>query len=192
MKKGVLKYFTKFTGKGLCQSLRLATLLNKWLWHRCFTASLAKFLRTLFCTEDLWTTASEFNSEMLIFSSSRTQMFSKISVLKNFAILEPLSNNNVADLLLQNTYVGSVWVFVAGNLFLQLIMVFIADSRTGFCCGFLRKHILNLRSNHWSCSVKRMFLEHLQISQENDCVKAPFEQSFRPFTDVFLWNSRNF
>ena len=31
----------------------------------------------------LWTTASEFVNEMLIFRSSRSQMFFKISVLKN-------------------------------------------------------------------------------------------------------------
>ena len=34
-------------------------------------------------------------------------MFFKISVLKNFAILESLSNNKVADLLLQNTTVAA-------------------------------------------------------------------------------------
>ena len=39
-KKDVLKHFTKFTGKHLCQSLflrlRPATLLKKTLWHSCF------------------------------------------------------------------------------------------------------------------------------------------------------------
>ena len=38
-------------------------------------------------TEHLWATASEFVTEMLIFRSSRSQKFFKISVLKNFAIL---------------------------------------------------------------------------------------------------------
>ena len=49
--KGVLKNFTKFTGKHLCQSLffdRPATLLKKRLWVRCFLVNLAKFLRTPF------------------------------------------------------------------------------------------------------------------------------------------------
>ena len=78
MEKGALRNFRKFTGKHLCQSLRSATLLTK---------------RTPFFTEDLWTTASEFITEMLIFKSNLSQMFFKISVLKNFAILEPLSNN---------------------------------------------------------------------------------------------------
>ena len=53
---GVLKNFTKFTGKHLCQSLflnkvaglRPATLLKKRLWHRCFPVNFAKFLRTPF------------------------------------------------------------------------------------------------------------------------------------------------
>ena len=118
-------------------------------------------------TEDLWTTVSGFICEMLIFRSSCSQMFFKISVLKNFAILETFSNNKFAGLLLQNTCGGCFWIFVAANLF-------IADSRTGFRFGLLWKHELNLRSNYWSCSGKRVFLEHLQISQESDCVEVSF------------------
>ena len=49
-KKVVLKNFTKFTGKHLCQKLffykvaglRPKTLLRKRLWHRCFPVNLAK------------------------------------------------------------------------------------------------------------------------------------------------------
>ena len=45
---------------------------------------------------------TEFVNEMQIFRSSRSQMFYKTSVLKNFAvIMDPLSYNKV---LLQNTY----------------------------------------------------------------------------------------
>ena len=55
-KKSVLRNFTKFTGKHLCQSfffnkvagLRPATLLKKRLWHRCFPVNFVKFLRTPF------------------------------------------------------------------------------------------------------------------------------------------------
>ena len=55
-KKGVLRNFTKFTGKHLCQSLFFnkvtgliaATLLNKRLRHRCFSVNFAKFLGTTF------------------------------------------------------------------------------------------------------------------------------------------------
>ena len=52
MKKGVLRNFTKFTGKHLCHSLflnlRPATSLKKRLWHRCFPVIFVKFLRTPF------------------------------------------------------------------------------------------------------------------------------------------------
>ena len=57
VKIGVLRSFTKFTGKHMCQSLffnnvaglRPATLLKKEVWYRCFLpVNLAKFLRNLF------------------------------------------------------------------------------------------------------------------------------------------------
>ena len=44
--KGILRNFTKFTGKHLCQSLRPATLLKKRLWHGCFPMNFVKFSRT--------------------------------------------------------------------------------------------------------------------------------------------------
>ena len=47
--KGVLRSFTKFTGR----YLRSATLLKKRLWRRCFLVNFAKFLRTTFFTEHL-------------------------------------------------------------------------------------------------------------------------------------------
>ena len=49
VKKDVLRNFAKFTGKHLCQSP--ATLLKKRLWHRSFTVSFMKFLRTPFFRE---------------------------------------------------------------------------------------------------------------------------------------------
>ena len=60
-KTGVLRNFTKFTGKHLCQSLFFnkitglspATLLKKRLWHRRFPVNFAKFVRTPFLTEHL-------------------------------------------------------------------------------------------------------------------------------------------
>ena len=49
MKKGVLRSFTKFTGKHTqFTDLRPASLFKKRLWHRFFPVNLAKFLRTLF------------------------------------------------------------------------------------------------------------------------------------------------
>ena len=62
VKKGILRNFTKFTGKYLCQSLFFnkvaglspATLLKKRLWHRCFRVNFARFTRTPFLTEHPW------------------------------------------------------------------------------------------------------------------------------------------
>ena len=61
-KKGVLRNFTKFTGKYQCQSvffykvarLRAAALLKKRPWHRCFPVNYVKFLRILFHIEHFW------------------------------------------------------------------------------------------------------------------------------------------
>ena len=50
-KKGVLKTFTKFTGKHLRQ--RVSFLIKKRLWHRCFPMNFEKFLRAPFLTEHL-------------------------------------------------------------------------------------------------------------------------------------------
>ena len=72
MTKGVLKNFTKFTGKRPCQSLffnkvaglRHATLLKKRLWHRCFPVNCAKSRKTLFyrtpSDDCFWTTTSVY------------------------------------------------------------------------------------------------------------------------------------
>ena len=46
--KGVLRTFAKFTGKHLCQSLLCNRVAS--LWHKCFPANFAKFLRTPFLT----------------------------------------------------------------------------------------------------------------------------------------------
>ena len=55
-KKGVLKNFSKFTGKHLCQSLfsnKVTDLWHWWLWHRCFPVNFEKFLRAHFFIEHL-------------------------------------------------------------------------------------------------------------------------------------------
>ena len=56
VRKGVLRNFALFTGKYQCQrlffnkvaGLRPVTLAKKRLWHRCFSANFATFLRTPF------------------------------------------------------------------------------------------------------------------------------------------------
>ena len=76
----------------------------------------------------------KFVTEVLIFRSSRSQMFFKIGVLQNFATLEPLSN--IVALLIQNTYGCCFWIFAAANTFfnrtwyllLTVAPVFVPDS----------------------------------------------------------------
>ena len=80
---------------------------------------------------NLWMIASEFPTEMLIFRRSRSQIFFKIGVLENFAILESLFLIKLH--VLQNKYGGCFLIFATANNFLLLNMVFIADSRTSFC-----------------------------------------------------------
>ena len=61
-KKGVLRNFTKFTGRHLYQSLlfnkvaglRPATLLKKRLWHKSFPVNFVIFLRILFFIKYIW------------------------------------------------------------------------------------------------------------------------------------------
>ena len=45
MKQNVLENFVKITGKHMCQSLRLATLLKNKFRRRCVVVNFAKFLR---------------------------------------------------------------------------------------------------------------------------------------------------
>ena len=67
VKIGVLRNFTKFTGKDLCQSLffnkvaglRPATLLKKRLWQRCFFREFCEISKNTFSTEHLQRTASD-------------------------------------------------------------------------------------------------------------------------------------
>ena len=43
--------------------VRPAALIKKRLWHRCFPVKFAKFLRTPFSKEQIWTTASVYWKE---------------------------------------------------------------------------------------------------------------------------------
>ena len=55
-KKGIFKNFAN-SQENTCvrvHSLRPATLLKRRLWHSCFPANFAKFLRTPFLVEHLW------------------------------------------------------------------------------------------------------------------------------------------
>ena len=54
VKKGVLRNFTKFSGKRLCQSLFFNKVVGLRLLHRCFPVNFVKFLRTPFYIEHIW------------------------------------------------------------------------------------------------------------------------------------------
>ena len=79
IRKGVLRNFSKFTGKHLCQGLffntvaglRPATLLKMRLCYRCFPVNFAKFLRTSFLQN---------TSGRLLVKKS----FSKVNCFENF------------------------------------------------------------------------------------------------------------
>ena len=92
------------------------SFIKKEALAQVFYCEFCKISKNAFFTEGLWATASEFVTEMLIFTSSRSQMFFKLSVLKNFAvIMEPLSNNKVTEHLwcLLLNLCGSKYIFPA-------------------------------------------------------------------------------
>ena len=91
-KKVVLKNFTKFTGKLLCQSLlfskvvglRTATLLKKRLWHRFFPVNFVKFLRTPFLPEHLrWLLLKHENKKMSLYIKAAPTVLQVIFINKD-------------------------------------------------------------------------------------------------------------
>ena len=90
-KKGVLRNFTKFTGKHLWQSLffkkvesEACNFIKKGLWHGCFPLNFAKFLRTLFLTEhNRWLFLANVNNVSL---KTSKLVFLKLSFSKHAAI----------------------------------------------------------------------------------------------------------
>ena len=119
---------TSFRVSGLQLYLKRDTLAQR------FSCEFCEIYKNTFFTGHLWTTASEFVTEMLIFRSSRSQAFFKIGVLKNFSISEPLPNKVAGLFYRTHTLVASEFL-LQPILFLQLNMLFIADCHTGFCSG---------------------------------------------------------
>ena len=84
-KRGILRNFTKFFGKHLCQGLFFnkvagpgtVTLLKKRLWHRCFPVNYAKFLRTLFLQNTSGGCFCKFFKEYARWSSRRSFVWCK-------------------------------------------------------------------------------------------------------------------
>ena len=82
VKKDCLRNFAKLTGKRLCQSLffnkvaglRPSTLLEKRLWHKCFSVNFANFLRTPFLQ----------NTSGRILMKNSSQIFKTLTLSKSF------------------------------------------------------------------------------------------------------------
>ena len=86
---------------------------------------------------------------------------------KKFAMLEPLFHK-VAGLLLQNTYGGCYWIFLAANTF---------SAESGNYCWeshrfLFQKTRISLRSSHWSCSVIKRVLRNFANFTENTCIEV--------------------
>ena len=73
-KKGVLRHFTKFTGK-TCARVSGLSLLKKRHWYRCFPVNFAKFLRTPFHIEHLWW--------LLLFFKKAIQLVTVVAIEKS-------------------------------------------------------------------------------------------------------------
>ena len=58
MKKGVLRNYTKITGKHLCQSPFLINFIKKETLAQVFSCEFFEISKNIFFTEHLWTTAS--------------------------------------------------------------------------------------------------------------------------------------
>ena len=67
MKKGVLRDFTKFTGKDLCQSLFFNKVAGLTL-ALVFSCEFCEISKNTFFTEHLWTTASNKCCHLLSFT----------------------------------------------------------------------------------------------------------------------------
>ena len=120
-----------------------------------FYCKFCEISKNTFFIEHLWTTACEFITEMLIFRSSRSQMFFKISVLKNFAILETLSNNK-----------PSFTEHLRWLLLHFCVSKYFFAAEYGIYCWQLHR----FRSSHQRCSVKKKcFRSFAELTWKHKC-----------------------
>ena len=125
VKIGVLRNFTKFTGRHLCQSLflnkvsglRLATLFIKRLWHKCFPVNFVKFLRTPFYTERLWWLLFPHLSLYILLLPCPTTL--EILLLSQKVVLPPLCCE-----VIWNIRFSSLFTFLYFLLFSLFCIVF--------------------------------------------------------------------
>ena len=85
-KKRYSQKFQKIYKKKPVPEPQACNLIKKETLTQLFFCEFYKISKNTFFTEHLWTSASKFVTEMLIFRSSRLQMFFKIGVLKNSAV----------------------------------------------------------------------------------------------------------
>ena len=119
-KKGVLRNFAKFTGKPLHQSLyfnknaglRLAILLKKELWHRCFPVNFATFLRTPIFKEHFWWLLLSINIRRLNFHvqiNINLEKTLKVDGQSRFSIYSTLVYLLISSKDLVNVKTGKFW-----------------------------------------------------------------------------------
>ena len=93
-KNGVLRNFTKFTGKqslifNKATDLKFATLLKKRLLYRCFPVNFAKFLRTPFLTEHLRWLLLHFSRGVNLFSFLYTLIWFELKCIAKCLCEDP-------------------------------------------------------------------------------------------------------
>ena len=92
---------------------------------------------------------AETETDLPLVNLSLRWWFFKISILKNFA---SSTRKHICAGPCSSSFTEHLrWllvVFPGSKYFFQLNLLFIADSRIGFCSEILWKHKLNLRSNH--------------------------------------------
>ena len=117
IKIGVLRNFTKFTGKYLYQRLCLCprppTLLKKSLWHRWFLVNFAKFLRTSFLKN-----TSQW--ELLDFSEKREKIVQNLTKSWKTVVI-PWDNWAVCTKVvlcpIHNSYFSKCFYFINSGVF---------------------------------------------------------------------------
>ena len=149
IKKGVVRNFTKFTGKHLCLSLffikaaglRPATLLKKRLWHGCFPVNFVKFLRTPFFHRTPLVAASVSHLYLLYLWTTASQ--DKMFRAKDKAMVDVLINLrlNIESCFLTETTLLQSYICVINycrNYYLLAAYKFLSN-------GSLRNNILEFR-----------------------------------------------
>ena len=155
-KKGVLRNFTKFTGKHLCQSLffnglRPGTLVKKRLCYRCFPVNFVKFLRTSFLTEHLWwlllkktctekTLATSWSHTVKPCSRRKTYILEAYPRLPQTSKMEWSQKSQIVNDLLRKLWIR-IWIPGAINLSKPSAM------KNAFCFGTVLCRLITFTAN---------------------------------------------